>query len=111
MEEVEVLMERMKLLQEYQLEEEGVTQEEMETHFEMEKRESLLVTPSGKQGIGWGKAVLQAEHFLEVWKGLGENMEYSTSFIDDGRPVVFSDFGPLDFTPSSEVPASMGRGQ
>lgn len=48
MEEVEVLMERMKLLQECQLEEEGVTREEMETCFEMEKTESLLVTPSGK---------------------------------------------------------------
>lgn len=51
MEEVEVLMERMKLLQECQLEEEGVTQEEMETRFEMEKTESLLVTPSGKPEV------------------------------------------------------------
>ncbi|ETE69320.1 Sestrin-2, partial [Ophiophagus hannah] len=50
MEDVEMLMERMKLLQECQLEEEGVTQEEMETRFEMEKRESLLVTPSGEVG-------------------------------------------------------------
>lgn len=48
MEEVEVLMERMKLLQECQLEEEAVTQEEMETRFEMEKTENLLVTTSGK---------------------------------------------------------------
>ncbi|NXR04049.1 SESN2 protein, partial [Sagittarius serpentarius] len=46
MEEVEVLMERMKLLQESQLEEEGVTQEEMATRFELEKTESLLVAPS-----------------------------------------------------------------
>ncbi|NXF73989.1 SESN2 protein, partial [Sclerurus mexicanus] len=46
MQEVEVLMERMKLLQENQLEEEGVTQEEMETRFELEKTESLLVPPS-----------------------------------------------------------------
>ncbi|KAK2518719.1 hypothetical protein Q9233_012523 [Columba guinea] len=44
--EVEVLMERMKLLQESQLEEEGVTQEEMATRFELEKTESLLVAPS-----------------------------------------------------------------
>ncbi|XP_050787961.1 sestrin-2 isoform X2 [Gopherus flavomarginatus] len=46
MQEVEVLMARMKLLQECQLEEEGVTQEEMETRFELEKTESLLVAPS-----------------------------------------------------------------
>ncbi|NWH51858.1 SESN2 protein, partial [Fregata magnificens] len=46
MQEVEVLMERMKLLQESQLEEEGVTQEEMATRFELEKTESLLVTPA-----------------------------------------------------------------
>ncbi|NWQ86393.1 SESN2 protein, partial [Burhinus bistriatus] len=45
MQEVEVLMERMKLLQESQLEEEGVTQEEMATRFELEKTESLLVAP------------------------------------------------------------------
>ncbi|XP_017936681.2 LOW QUALITY PROTEIN: sestrin-2 [Manacus vitellinus] len=46
MQEVEMLMERMKLLQENQQEEEGVTQEEMETRFELEKTESLLVPPS-----------------------------------------------------------------
>ncbi|NWX21430.1 SESN2 protein, partial [Aegotheles bennettii] len=46
MQEVEVLMERMKLLQESQLEEDGVTQEEMATRFELEKTESLLVAPS-----------------------------------------------------------------
>lgn len=48
-------MERMKLLQESQLEEEGVTQEEMATRFELEKTESLLVAPSGEevQGCGW----------------------------------------------------------
>ncbi|XP_057240722.1 sestrin-2 isoform X2 [Malurus melanocephalus] len=46
MQEVEVLMEKMKLLQENQLEEEGVTQEEMTTHFELEKTESLLVPSS-----------------------------------------------------------------
>ncbi|XP_019367635.1 PREDICTED: sestrin-2 [Gavialis gangeticus] len=44
--QVEVLMERMKLLQECQLEEDVVTQEEMETRFELEKTESLLVAPS-----------------------------------------------------------------
>ncbi|NXA02640.1 SESN2 protein, partial [Nesospiza acunhae] len=44
--EVEVLMERMKLLQENQLEEEGVTQEEMATRFELEKTENLLVPSS-----------------------------------------------------------------
>ncbi|XP_033375437.1 sestrin-2 isoform X2 [Parus major] len=44
--EVEVLMERMKLLQEHQLEEEGVTQEEMATRFELQKTESLLVPSS-----------------------------------------------------------------
>lgn len=55
MQEVEVLMERMKLLQESQLEEEGVTQEEMATRFELEKTESLLVAPSGEevQGCSW----------------------------------------------------------
>lgn len=41
-------MERMKLLQESQLEEEGITQEELETRFELEKTESLLVAPSGE---------------------------------------------------------------
>ncbi|XP_074411601.1 sestrin-2 isoform X2 [Zonotrichia albicollis] len=46
MQEVEVLMERMKLLQENQLEEHGVTQEEMATRFELEKTESLLVPSS-----------------------------------------------------------------
>ncbi|XP_036253005.1 sestrin-2 isoform X2 [Molothrus ater] len=46
MQEVEVLMARMKLLQENQLEEEGVTQEEMATRFELEKTESLLVPSS-----------------------------------------------------------------
>lgn len=48
-------MERMKLLQESQLKEEGVTQEEMATCFELEKAESLLVAPSGEevQGAGW----------------------------------------------------------
>lgn len=45
-------MERMKLLQESQLEEEGVTQEEMATRFELEKTESLLVAPSGEEGQG-----------------------------------------------------------
>lgn len=50
-----MLMERMKLLQESQLEEEGVTQEEMATRFELEKTESLLVAPSGEelQGCRW----------------------------------------------------------
>lgn len=43
-------MERMKLLQESQQEEEGVTQEEMATRFELEKTESLLVAPSGEEG-------------------------------------------------------------
>lgn len=42
-------MERMKLLQESQQEEEGVTQEEMATRFELEKTESLLVAPSGEE--------------------------------------------------------------
>nr|XP_038023301.1 sestrin-2 isoform X1 [Anas platyrhynchos] len=46
LQEVEALMERMKLLQESQQEEEGVTQEEMATRFELEKTESLLVAPS-----------------------------------------------------------------
>lgn len=46
MQEVEVLMERMKLLQENHMEEEGVTQEEMATRFELEKTESLLVPSS-----------------------------------------------------------------
>lgn len=50
MQEVEMLMERMKLLQENQLEEEGVTQEEMATRFELEKTESLLVPSSGEEG-------------------------------------------------------------
>ncbi|NWR52819.1 SESN2 protein, partial [Regulus satrapa] len=44
--EVEVLMERMKLLQEKQLEEEGVTQEEMVKRFELERTERLLVPSS-----------------------------------------------------------------
>lgn len=55
--EVEMLMERMKLLQENQLEEEGVTQEEMATRFELEKTESLLVPSSGEegQGVPWAR--------------------------------------------------------
>lgn len=52
MQELEVLMERMKLLQENQLEEEGVTQEEMATRFELEKTESLLVPSSGEEVQG-----------------------------------------------------------
>lgn len=48
--EVEALMERMQLLRDSQREEEGVTQEEMATRFEMEKTESLLVAPSGRRG-------------------------------------------------------------
>ena len=43
-------MERMQLLRDRQREEEGVTQEEMATRFEMEKTESLLVAPSGRKG-------------------------------------------------------------
>lgn len=60
-------MERMKLLQESQLEEEGVTQEEMATRFELEKTESLLVTPSGEemQGCSWLRMGSQ-------WVGGGE---------------------------------------
>lgn len=40
-------MERMKELQESLLRDEGASQEEMENRFELEKSESLLVTPSG----------------------------------------------------------------
>lgn len=52
-------MERMKLLQESQLEAEDVTQEEMATRFELEKAESLLVAPLGKevQGAGWERGL------------------------------------------------------
>ncbi|NXV73231.1 SESN2 protein, partial [Atlantisia rogersi] len=50
MREVEMLLERLKLLQESQLEEEGVTQEEMASRFELEKTESLLVAPSDVAG-------------------------------------------------------------
>lgn len=55
-----MLMERMKLLQENQREEEGVTQEEMATRFELEKTESLLVPSSGEEVQGatvWGQEV------------------------------------------------------
>lgn len=45
--EVEVLMERMKQLQECRDEEEA-SQEEMATRFEREKTESMLVVTSGK---------------------------------------------------------------
>lgn len=45
--DVEVLMERMRQLQESLLWDEGASQEEMESRFELEKSESLLVTPSG----------------------------------------------------------------
>ncbi|XP_077851406.1 sestrin-2 isoform X2 [Macaca mulatta] len=44
--EVEALMERMRQLQESLLRDEGTSQEEMESRFELEKSESLLVTPS-----------------------------------------------------------------
>lgn len=40
-------MERMRQLQESLLRDEGASQEEMESRFELEKSESLLVTPSG----------------------------------------------------------------
>lgn len=40
-------MERMRQLQESLLRDEGASQEEMENRFELEKSESLLVTPSG----------------------------------------------------------------
>lgn len=45
--DVEALMERMRQLQESLLRDEGASQEEMENRFELEKSESLLVTPSG----------------------------------------------------------------
>ena len=45
--DVEALMERMRQLQESMLRDEGASQEEMESRFELEKSESLLVTPSG----------------------------------------------------------------
>ena len=45
--DVEALMERMRQLQESLLQDEGASQEEMENRFELEKSESLLVTPSG----------------------------------------------------------------
>lgn len=45
--DVEALMERMRQLQESLLRDEGASQEEMENRFELEKTESLLVTPSG----------------------------------------------------------------
>lgn len=44
--DVEALMERMRQLQESLLRDEGASQEEMENRFELEKSESLLVTPS-----------------------------------------------------------------
>ncbi|XP_078538728.1 sestrin-2 [Lissotriton helveticus] len=46
MQEVEALMERMKLLHKCQLEEEAASQEEMETRFEKEKTESSFVAPA-----------------------------------------------------------------
>lgn len=45
--DIETLMERMRQLQESLLRDEGASQEEMENRFELEKSESLLVTPSG----------------------------------------------------------------
>ncbi|XP_025790762.1 sestrin-2 [Puma concolor] len=44
--DVEALMERMRQLQESLLRDEGASQEEMESRFELEKSESLLVAPS-----------------------------------------------------------------
>ncbi|XP_023587822.1 sestrin-2 isoform X3 [Trichechus manatus latirostris] len=44
--DVEALMERMRQLQESLLRDEGASPEEMESRFELEKSESLLVTPS-----------------------------------------------------------------
>lgn len=46
--DVEALMERMRQLQESLLRDEGASQEEMESRFELEKSESLLVAPSGR---------------------------------------------------------------
>ncbi|XP_074832531.1 sestrin-2 isoform X2 [Carettochelys insculpta] len=86
MQEVEVLMARMKLLQECQLEEEGVTQEEMETRFELEKTESLLVAP----------AVESAEHVLPP------NI---LCFVED------PEFGYKDFTRKGEQAPPTFRAQ
>lgn len=52
--DVEALMERMRQLQENLLRDEGASQEEMESRFELEKSESLLVTPSGMDHRGPG---------------------------------------------------------
>lgn len=67
-----MLMERMKLLQENQLEEEGVTQEEMATRFELEKTESLLVPSSGEEVQGetaWGQEVSMGQGSPRRGKG------------------------------------------
>lgn len=56
--DVEALMERMRQLQESLLREEGASQEEMESRFELEKSESLLVTPSGTGSQVSGSQVL-----------------------------------------------------
>lgn len=75
-----MLMERMKLLQESQQEEEGVTQEEMATRFELEKTESLLVAPSGEevQGcswLGWGPRGLGVSQGREGGAGWGPQLQ------------------------------------
>ncbi|XP_032058248.1 sestrin-2 [Aythya fuligula] len=95
LQEVEALMERMKLLQESQQEEEGVTQEEMATRFELEKTESLLVAPSGEEREARGKRDL-ADHSLQ---------SSVLCFVED------PEFGYKDFTRRGEQAPPTFRAQ
>lgn len=65
--DVETLMERMRQLQDSLLQDEGTSPEEMESRFELEKSESLLVTPSGirAQGLPPPYAVTAAPSVLQ----------------------------------------------
>lgn len=67
--DVEALMERMRQLQENLLRDEGASQEEMESRFELEKSESLLVTPSGtgSQAARCRACPLLPPSLLESW--------------------------------------------
>lgn len=70
-------MERMRQLQESLLRDEGASQEEMESRFELEKSESLLVTPSGigsqasqVQGLPLLTPSLLGSRQLHAWQRL-----------------------------------------
>lgn len=76
--DVEALMERMRQLQESLLRDEGASQEEMENRFELEKSESLLVTPSG---TGSQASVLGSAFLFTLLRGTDTFTHLDVSFL------------------------------